>query len=180
MALRGRAQLPNDLSHALGLVVIAAQILLEGHRFQHFDAFGERNLLVDGPEESCVVESCAEDPFVAVADDLVGVLAGLGVQNGEKVRREFALRVFDGEVFLVVAHDRDQNLFGKGEIFGLEAAEQNAGPLGEVGDGVDQGFVFAPAGSGNRSGWRRRGPCGCGGGASSTSAVTYAASRTPR
>jgi uncharacterized protein YbjT (DUF2867 family) len=47
----------------------------------------------------------------------------------------------------VVAHDGDEDFFGELEVGGLEVAEQNVGPLGEVGDGVDEGFVFSPAGS---------------------------------
>src|SRR5271155_490668 len=75
----------------LGLVVIASQVLLEGHRLQHVDAVCQRNFLVDGPEESCIVESGPQHAFVAVADDFVGMLFGLSVQHGQKVRSEFAL-----------------------------------------------------------------------------------------
>ena len=42
---------------------------------------------------------------------------------------------------------------GRVEVGGLEVAEEDVGPFGEVGDGVDQGFVFAPAGVGDFAGY---------------------------
>ena len=61
-------------------------------------------------------------------------------------------RPFDREVLLVVAHDGDEDLFGEFEVGGLEAAEEDVGPLGEVGDGVDEGLVLAPACAGDGAG----------------------------
>src|SRR5260221_8790301 len=51
--------------------------------------------------------------------------------------------VFYREVLLVVAHPRDQNLFGKVEIALVEAAQDDGGPLGEVDDSIEQVFVSA-------------------------------------
>jgi hypothetical protein len=61
------------------------------------------------------------------------------------VRGQLAVRIFDREILLVVAHDGHQDFFGKLEVGGLEVAEEHVRPLRQVGDGVDQRMVFAPA-----------------------------------
>ena len=101
-----------------GLVVVAAQLLLEGDRLEHGHAVLEGELLVGVPEEARVVEAGAQDALIAVADDGFALGVGNGVEHGEKVRREFAVRVLDGEVLLVVAHDGDQDFLGQGEELG--------------------------------------------------------------
>jgi len=73
----------------------------------------------------------------------------LDVEDGEEVGQQLAVRAFDGEVLLVVSHDGDQHFFRQGQILGLEVAEDDAGPLGEVYDGLDERLVFTPARSGD-------------------------------
>jgi hypothetical protein len=132
-------------------LVVAAQVLLEGHRLQHLAAIGQRNFLVGVPEETGVIEAGAEHAFVAEPDQIRSGLVGLGIEDGKEVRRQFAGSVLDGEILLVVAHDGHQNLLGKRQEFGVEAAHQNRRPLGQVGDRVDQCMIFAPAGAGDGS-----------------------------
>ncbi len=55
------------------------------------------------------------------------------------------MRVFHGEVFLVVAHDRDQHLLRQAEETLVEAPEHHRRPLGKVRDCVDELLVFTPA-----------------------------------
>ena len=69
------------------------------------------------------------------------------------MRGQLAIGVFYGEVLLVVAHDRYQDLFGELQIGGLEVAEQDVGPFGQVGYGVDERVIFAPAGVRDRAGY---------------------------
>ena len=97
--------------HAKGLVEVAAQVLLEGHDLQHFDAIAQRDLLVGVPEEARVVEAGTQDALVAVANQAVGI--AVGIEHGEEVRQQVALGVFEREVLLVVAHHGDQHLGGQ-------------------------------------------------------------------
>ncbi len=76
----------------------------------------------------------------------------LRVEHGQKVRGELAVRAFDGEVFLVVAHHRDQHLFRQGKVLGLEIAQHHGGPLGEMDDSLDERLIFTPARAGNGAG----------------------------
>ena len=63
--------------------------------------------------------------------------------------QQFPLCIFDGEIFLVVAHHRDQYLFGQIEKLRIEAAEDDGGKFRQVDDGCDERLVFAPARSGD-------------------------------
>ena len=69
----------------------------------------------------------------------------LGIKDSDKVWRQRMLCIFHREILLVVAHDGHQHFFRQGQVFRLEVARQHAGPLGEMGDLLDQGFIFAPA-----------------------------------
>ena len=103
--LEDRGDQAAEFLHAHRLVEVAAQVFLEGHGLEHLDAIAERDFLVGVPEETGIVEAGAEDTLVAVADEAVGI--AVGVQDGEEVRRELAVGVFEREVLLVVAHDGD-------------------------------------------------------------------------
>ncbi len=59
-------------------------------------------------------------------------------------------RVFQREVLLVVAHDRDQDFVRQRKKFRIEVAHDYGRELREVDDGVEQRLVFAPARAGNR------------------------------
>ncbi len=61
------------------------------------------------------------------------------------MRSELAVCVLHGEVLLVIAHDGDEHLFGKLEVRGLESAQQNCRPFGQVRHGIDERLVLAPA-----------------------------------
>ncbi len=132
-----------------GLVEVAAQILLEGHCLQHFDAIAQRDLLIGVPEEAGIVEAGAQDAFVAVANEAVGI--AVGVEHGEKVRQQLPVGVLDREILLVIAHHGDEHFGGQREEFGIEAAENHRRTLREIDDRVEQRLVFAPARAGNGS-----------------------------
>ena len=133
--------------HPQRLVVVAAQVFLEGHVLEPRDPLAQRMLLVGLPEEAGVVEAGPQHALVAVANEAVGI--AVGVQHSQKVRRELALGVFDRKILLVVAHDRDQNFFRQLQKFGIEAAQDRRRPLGQIDHGVEQRLVFAPARAGN-------------------------------
>ena len=148
-----------ELLHAHGLVVVAAQILLEGHRLQHRHALAQRNLLVGVPEEARVVEAGAQHALIAVADQPSGSPSVFS--TARKCGSQLAVRILHGEVLLVIAHHRDQNFFGKREKFRIEVAEDDRRKFGEIDDGVEQILVFAPAraGDGARGGVERFADC---------------------
>ena len=129
------------------LVVVAAQIFLEGNVAQQLDALAQGLLLVGLPEKAGIVKAGAQNAFVAVADQSIGI-AGR-VEHREEMRQQLSVRIFDGKIFLVVAHHRDQHFFGQFEEFGIEAAQDRRRKLGQIDDGREQRLIFAPARSGD-------------------------------
>ena len=79
---------------------------------------------------------------------------GLGIQNAEEIRRQFTGWVLKGEVFLMIAHHRDQHFLGQAEVFLFKASQKDTRPLRQVRHRVDQRRVFPPAefGDGARRG----------------------------
>ena len=60
--------------------------------------------LIGLPEEARVVESSSQHPFVTV-DQAFRIT--VRIQHSEKIRQQSALRILNGEIFLVIAHYRD-------------------------------------------------------------------------
>jgi len=130
---------------ARGLGKVAAELLLEGDRLEHGHAIFQRELLIGVPEETGIVEAGAQNTLIAVAHD--GFAFGVcdGVKHGEKVRREFAVSIFNGEILLVVAHDGDEDFLGESKELAVKVSEDDGGSFGEIDDGVEQFLIFAPA-----------------------------------
>ncbi len=117
----GGADLAAEVLGAGGLVIVAAEFLLEGDRLEHGHAILEGELLIGVPEEARVVEAGAQDALIAVAHDGFAFGVGDGVEHGEEVGRELAVGVFHREVLLVIAHDGDEDFFGQGEELGCRS-----------------------------------------------------------
>ncbi len=141
----GGADEAAQMLRAGRLVIVAAELLLEGDRLEHGHAILEGELLIGVPEEARVVEAGAQDALIAVAHDGFAFGVGDGVEHGEEVWREFAVGVFHREVLLVVAHDGDEHFFGQGEEFAVEVTEDDRRGFGEIDDRIEQFLVFAPA-----------------------------------
>src|ERR1051326_370419 len=75
--------------HSLSLVVIAAEILLEGHVFQQVQPLQQRLLLIRFPEEARIVEARAQHALVAVPDEALWI--AFSVEDGQEVRQQLAL-----------------------------------------------------------------------------------------
>src|SRR5207248_4575130 len=103
---------------------------------QLLDAGAERDLAVLVEEELSVGEAGPEHALVTSAADLG--IAHLGVRDGDERRQELALLVLHGEVLLVPAHLRDQDLRRELEEFLLEVSGDRRGLLDEAGDGLQQ------------------------------------------
>src|SRR4029077_1464669 len=99
-------------------------------------------LLVSLPEKTGVVETRPQHPFMAVADDALRI--AIGVQDSEKVRQQFMLRIFDGKILLMVTHHRDQDFLRQLQELGIKIAQDDGRKLGEIDDCVQKSSVFAP------------------------------------
>src|SRR6266481_36496 len=97
-----------DGAQALDLVPIAAEARLVGHPLQLWQIVGEPTFLICLPEELCVGEARSKNAFVAGADHSLRVL--VHIDDRQEVWRQFPILLFNGEILLVIAHDRHQNL----------------------------------------------------------------------
>ena len=87
--------------------------------------------------------------LVAVANDGAAFVIDLGVEHGEEMRSQLAFRVFNGEVFLVVAHHRDEHFFGERKILASKSPSITVGHSVRCSTVSTSGFIFAPARAGN-------------------------------
>ena len=116
-----------------------AEPVLENDRFQRLDAVFQRALAVLLPEEHGIGQARANDALVAVADD--ERIAALDVADGDEVRQQFAVRVQQVEILLVLLHRQDQRLVRHLEELLLEAACHRHRPLDQRRDLVQQILV---------------------------------------
>ena len=109
---------------------------------QVFDTRFESALLIGVPEEASVVEACAKDAFIAVANETGWVARG--VHHGGKTRGQGVGS--DGEVLLVEAHHRGEHLGGQGEERGVKLAGDDGGELCEIDEGFEERRVVSGIG----------------------------------
>ena len=133
------AQFLHQRLHALGLFEIRAQLGLEGDVGEVRDAARERLFLIGLPEEAGVVEAGAQYAFVAAPHEAFGV--GGDIHHRHEARRQLAVAVFHREVFLVVAHHRDQHFFRQRQELRVEAAGDGGGIFGDVDQRFEQRCV---------------------------------------
>ena len=106
--------------------------------------------LVGLPKETRIVETGSQHAFVSVPDNAVGI--AVGIQDRQKMREQLAAGVLDREIFLVIAHHRDQDFLRQLQKFGIETSQNCRWPLGQVDHGIKQQLVFTPARTGNGAG----------------------------
>ena len=116
---------------ALDLVAVAAQAGFVRNALKFREIVGEPTFLVRLPEELRVGKTRAEHALVPRTDQSLGVL--VCIDHGQEVRRKLAAFLFHGEVFLVVAHDGDENFVGQAQERWIEGALNNARVFVEVG-----------------------------------------------
>ena len=107
---------------AIGLLAIAAELLVEQDRRQPIDARLERRLAVLVPEEARVAQPRRQHALGVARDDLR--LLRLHVRHGEKRRLQLAVVVHHREVVLVMNHRRRQHFFGQLEELDRECARR--------------------------------------------------------
>src|SRR5260370_4910049 len=98
----------GDGTHTLDLVPIASETRLVGPPLQLGQIVGAPTFLICVPEELCVGEARSKNAFVAGAAQSLRVL--VHIDDRQEVWRQFPALLFHGEVLLVIAHDRYQNL----------------------------------------------------------------------
>src|SRR5579864_4960942 len=87
--------------YSLGLVKITAQVFLKSHMLERLQTLEQRLFLIGLPEEAGVVEASPQYAFVAVTDQSLRI--AVGVKHCQKMRHQFAGRVFHRKIFLVIA-----------------------------------------------------------------------------
>ena len=137
----------GEALHAQSLLVVAAEIFLERDILQQLDAITQSLLLIGLPEKARVVEACAQHAFVAMSDQALGIARR--IEHRQKMRSELAIRIFNREILLVVAHHRDQHFFGQSEKLGIEIAEDDGWKFGQVHNSGQEWGIFTPARAGN-------------------------------
>jgi len=98
----------GDGSNALDLVVVTAEARFVSYAFELRQIVGKPTFLVRLPEELRIRKPGAEHTFVPGPYQSLGVL--LRIDDGQEMRGQLPAFLFHGEILLVVAHDRDQNL----------------------------------------------------------------------
>jgi hypothetical protein len=116
---------------------------------QRIQALQQRPLLIRLPEKAGVVEARTKHTLVAMTDEPLRIF--ISIQHRKKMRQQLAARIFQRKIFLVVAHHRDQYFFRQGQELRIESAKNDRGKFGEVDYAVEEGLVFPPARSGNRT-----------------------------
>src|SRR5580704_8536573 len=107
----------------------------------------QRKLLIGLPEKSGIVEPCSQHAFVSMTNDATRV--AIGIQHSQKMWQQLAARIFDCKIFLMIAHDRDQDFLGQLQELAVKTAQNYRRKLGEVNDVIQKSLVFAPTRAGN-------------------------------
>src|SRR5207244_12723342 len=98
---------PGDTANALHLIAVAPQARLVSNPLQLREIVGEPTFLVGLPKEPGVGKARPEDALVSFTDDARRILAG--VDDGQELRREFSVLLFDSKILLMIAHHADED-----------------------------------------------------------------------
>ena len=102
------------------VVRMQAEAGLVGYLGELGEIVGEPTFLIGRPEELSVGETGAKYALVAGSDETFRVFGE--IDDSQEVGREFAVLAFEREVFLVVAHDGDEDFIGQAEKLFVEPA----------------------------------------------------------
>ncbi len=142
----GPGDATGDLADARHLGRHRAQLGLKDHVTQPRGEIVERLLAVLAEEEAGVGQARRQHPLVARADD--ADVAGHGAGDGDEAVGQRAAALFHGEVALVRAHRRHDDLVRHLEERLVEAAADGHRILDQVGHLVEKGVVGTDAGAG--------------------------------
>ena len=121
----------DQLPDAVAAVEHGTELLLEYKGAEPGAEFLQGVLEVLPDEEIGIRKPGAHDVLVALADQVESLV--IAVADDDKVGEQFPIPP-QGEVTLVLLHDRDEDITGKAEVIGVEAAQDGEGFLNQVGD----------------------------------------------
>jgi len=130
----------RKLLHPPGLVGVASDLRMEYDALELRRSLRERLPEVLVPEESRVLETTADDPLVPSTDVAAGISIGVGHANEN--RQEIASCALNREALLMVAERRREQLAGKLQKRGIEAAGHDPRPLHETGHLVEESAIL--------------------------------------
>src|SRR5258708_23356427 len=97
------------------------------------------------PEELCVGEARSKNAFVAAADQSLRVL--VHIDDRQEVWRQFPALLFHGEILLVIAHDRYQNLVRQAQECRVETPLDQRRKFFQISNQFLTGGIFIDAAS---------------------------------
>ena len=101
---------------------------------QHVDTLTQRAFLVSLPEEAGVIEAGTQHALVSVTNNVFRI--AVRVENCKEMRCQLASGILDGKILLVVTHYRNQDFFGKFQVFPFKISQDDGWELGQVDDCV--------------------------------------------
>ena len=110
----------RDVANTFDFVGVAAEAGLVGDLGELGQIVGEPTFLIGRPEKLGVGEARAKNAFVAGGDEAFGVFGE--IDDSQELGRQFPILVFEREVLLMVAHDRDEDFVRQSEELFVEAA----------------------------------------------------------
>ena len=137
-----QGQVIRQLLQTKGAIRQRAETRMEDHRVKTGEPVDELRPAVLIPEELRIRETGAKDAFVP-GDDFLAPIRRLHVRNHDEARREVAVPVDQGEVFLMRPHRRRQHLRWQLHEFRVDVAEQDDRPFDEAGDFLEQAAGLA-------------------------------------
>ena len=136
--------------HSPRLLVVAAEVFLEGNVPQQFQPLQQRPFLIRLPEKSRIAEPGAKNALVAVSDQPLRI--AVGIQHRQEMGQQRMVRIFHRKIFLMVTHNRDQHFFRQRQKLWIEPAQNHRRKFRQVHHRVEERLVLPPPCPGNRAG----------------------------
>ncbi len=117
-----------------------AELCMERDALQFFLALCDRSIPIVFEIKAGILKPGLQDLFRTFFDRISIVRTGVAHHN--KMVGQLAVVAPDGEIFLVILHDRDQQFFRQGKIVGSEGPEHRDRIFDQIGDMVEERLVF--------------------------------------
>ena len=111
----------RERADSLNFFSVGTKLGLKDHARLFGQIVGEATFLVELPEEFGVSKARAQDALMSGADESLGV--AIEVDHREKVRRQAAIAAAKGKIFLVIAHDGDEDFFRQLQVRRIEVPQ---------------------------------------------------------
>ena len=121
----GHSALLDDLAqpaaqalHAARFLVVVAKVFLKSNVPERIETFQQGALLIGLPEKASIVEARPQHALIAVPNKRLRI--SIGIQHRQKMGQQLTARIFQGKIFLMIAHDGDQHFFRQREELRIE------------------------------------------------------------